>query len=206
MEIERQKRAGAERMMAGQAAERDREQAVDLALLFAGIRRRWVVIATLAAMLASSAFVLATPPRHPGFAQMMLEDQGIISPRPTPRPGRAARPRSTMRPSRARPKRWRQQSDRRAWPRDQSRVRRRLRRPSTASCSRLTVIARPGSRVVQIVSRDPELAARAANAVAEIHLQSRMAAKAAAARPAGAWLAQKIEVLRAKVSDEDAKV
>src|SRR5271157_2322104 len=87
MEIERQKRAGAERMMAGQAAERDREQAVDLALLFAGIRRRWVVIATLAAMLASSAFVLATPPRHPGFAQMMLEDQGIISPRPTPRPG-----------------------------------------------------------------------------------------------------------------------
>ncbi len=42
--------------------------------------------------------------------------------------------------------------------------------------SRLTVIARPGSRVVQIelVSRDPELAARAANAVAEIHLQSRM--------------------------------
>ncbi len=74
--------------------------------------------------------------------------------------------------------------------------------------SRLTVIARPGSRVVQIelVSRDPELAARAANAVAEIHLQSRMAAKAAAARPAGAWLAQKIEVLRAKVSDEDAKV
>ena len=82
-----------------------------------------------------------------------------------------------------------------------------MRRPSTASCSRLTVIARPGSRVqIEFVSRDPELAARAANAVAEIHLQSRMAAKAAAARPAGAWLAQKIEVLRAKVADEDAKV
>ena len=63
MEIERQKRAGAERMMAGQAAERDPDRAVDLARLFARIRRRrrWVVIATLAAMLASSAFVLATP-------------------------------------------------------------------------------------------------------------------------------------------------
>ena len=95
-------------MMAGQAAERDRDQAMDLALLFAGIRRRrrWVVIVTLAAMLAFSAFVLATPPRYTGFAQVMLEDQGTISPRPTPRPG-SARPRSTMRPSRARPKRWR---------------------------------------------------------------------------------------------------
>ena len=44
--------------------------------------------------------------------------------------------------------------------------------------SRLTVIARPGSRVVQIelVSRDPELAARAANAVAEIYLRGRLIA------------------------------
>ena len=201
-------------MMAGQAAERDREQAVDLALLFAGIRRRWVVIATLAAMLASSAFVLATPPRHPGFAQMMLEDQGIISPRPTPRPGSRG-------PALFDDAAVQSQAEAVATVSLANRAIDKLglatnpefdsveanSRAVDRFLSRLTVIARPGSRVVQIelVSRDPELAARAANAVAEIHLQSRMAAKAAA-RPAGAWLAQKIEVLRAKVSDEDAKV
>ncbi len=74
--------------------------------------------------------------------------------------------------------------------------------------SRLTVFPAPKSRVLQIefVSRDPELAARGANAVAEVYLQSQVEAKANAARAAAAQLSRKIEELRAKVADADAKV
>ena len=74
--------------------------------------------------------------------------------------------------------------------------------------SRLTVFPAPKSRVLQIefVSRDPGLAARAANTVAEVFLQSQEEAKAETARAAGAWLSRKIEELRAKVADADAKV
>ena len=50
------------------------------------------------------------------------------------------------------------------------------------------------------------LAARAANTVAEVFLQSQEEAKAQTARAAGAWLSRKIEELRAKVADADAKV
>jgi len=56
------------------------------------------------------------------------------------------------------------------------------------------------------VSRDPELAARGANTVAEVYLESQTEAKANAARTAGAWLSRKIDELRAKVADADAKV
>ena len=74
--------------------------------------------------------------------------------------------------------------------------------------SRLTVFAVPRSRVLQIefVSRDPDLAARAANTVAAVYLQSQTEAKAEAAKAASAWLARKIADLRAKVADADAKV
>ena len=56
--------------------------------------------------------------------------------------------------------------------------------------SRLTVFPVPRSRVLQIefVSRDPELAARGANTVAEVYLQSLTEAKASAARTASTWL------------------
>ena len=66
----------------------------------------------------------------------------------------------------------------------------------------------PKSRVLEIefVSRDPALAALAANTVAEVFLQSQTEAKANAARAASAWLARKIEELREKVADADAKV
>ena len=49
---------------------------------------------------------------------------------------------------------------------------------------------------IEFVSRDPALAARAANTVAEVFLQSQTEAKANAARAASAWLARKIEELR----------
>ena len=59
---------------------------------------------------------------------------------------------------------------------------------------------------IEFVSRDPELAARGANTVAEVYLELQTEAKANAARTASAWLSRKIEELRAKVADADAKV
>jgi uncharacterized protein involved in exopolysaccharide biosynthesis len=64
------------------------------------------------------------------------------------------------------------------------------------------------TRVLQIefVSEDPEFAARAANVVAELFLDSQEEAKKDSAKAASAWLAAKISELRAKVADADAKV
>ena len=64
------------------------------------------------------------------------------------------------------------------------------------------------SRVLQIefVSTDPALAARGANTVAELYLDEQEDAKKNEAKAASAWLSHKIEELRAKVADADAKV
>ncbi len=207
-------KAGAERV-GDQAV----DQAVDLPRLVAGIkrRRRWVVLTTLAAMLASAAFVLVVPPRYTGVAKVLLEDQESYYTKPDKAPG--FDPAETI---------------------DDAAVQSQAEAVATADLarkaidklglatnpefggggdkadpravdkflSRLTVFPVPRSRVLQIefVSRDPELAARGANTVAEIYLQSQTQAKAEAARSAGAWLARKIEELRTKVADADAKV
>lgn len=77
-----------------------------------------------------------------------------------------------------------------------------------AFLSRLTVFPVPKSRVLQIefVSSDPALAARGANAVADLYLDEQEDAKKNAAKAASAWLSQKIDELRGKVADADAKV
>ena len=74
--------------------------------------------------------------------------------------------------------------------------------------SRLTVFPLPKSRVLQVefVSQDPQLAARGANVVAQLFLDSQGDAKKAAAKSAGDWLAARIDELRGKVADADAKV
>ena len=74
--------------------------------------------------------------------------------------------------------------------------------------SRLTVFPLPKSRVLQIefVSQDPQLAARGANVVAQLFLDAQEDAKKAAAKSAGDWLAARIDELRGKVADADAKV
>lgn len=74
--------------------------------------------------------------------------------------------------------------------------------------SRLTVFPLPKSRVLQIefVSQDPELAARGANATAQLFLESQEDAKKAAAKSASGWLSGKIDELRGKVAEADAKV
>jgi succinoglycan biosynthesis transport protein ExoP len=63
------------------------------------------------------------------------------------------------------------------------------------------------SRVIAIEfqSSDPELAARGANAVAEIYLGLQQNAKQDQTRAAGQWLAGEIENLRARVADAESK-
>ena len=72
----------------------------------------------------------------------------------------------------------------------------------------LTVYAVPRSRVLAIEfhSADPELAARAANTIAEIYLEQLEEAQAELARAASSWLGANIEDLRARVSEAEAAV
>ena len=74
--------------------------------------------------------------------------------------------------------------------------------------SRLTAFPVAKTRVLQIefVSRDPELAARGANVVAQLFLEGQESAKKNEAKAASAWLASKIDELRGKVAETDAKV
>jgi uncharacterized protein involved in exopolysaccharide biosynthesis/Mrp family chromosome partitioning ATPase len=64
------------------------------------------------------------------------------------------------------------------------------------------------SRVIAIEfeSQDPELAAKAANAIAEGYLALQQAAKREQTRAAGTWLSGEIERLRTKVAEAEAKV
>jgi polysaccharide biosynthesis transport protein len=73
---------------------------------------------------------------------------------------------------------------------------------------RLTAYPVEKSRVIAIEfeSESPELAARAANAIAETYLVVQQTAKQDQTRAAGLWLAEKIEPLRGAVADAEAKV
>jgi polysaccharide biosynthesis transport protein len=73
---------------------------------------------------------------------------------------------------------------------------------------RLSAFQVEKSRVIAIEfeSEDSELAARAANAVAEGYLVLQQAAKQDQTRAAGVWLSGEIDSLRSKVADAEAKV
>lgn len=73
---------------------------------------------------------------------------------------------------------------------------------------RLLVYPVGKSRIIAIEfrSRDPELAARAANTIAELYLNFQEAAKKDTARSASTWLAASIDDLRARVAQAEAKV
>jgi tyrosine-protein kinase Etk/Wzc len=73
---------------------------------------------------------------------------------------------------------------------------------------RLNVFSVDKSRViaVEFQSYDPDLAARAANAVVDDFVALQLAAQQEATRSAGRWLGGEIEVLRQKVADAEAKV
>jgi polysaccharide biosynthesis transport protein len=74
--------------------------------------------------------------------------------------------------------------------------------------SRLTVFPVARSRVVAIrfASADPDLAARAANTIAQVYLEQLEEAKTDMARAASTWLGTSIEDLRDRVSSAEASV
>src|ERR1700709_795150 len=73
---------------------------------------------------------------------------------------------------------------------------------------RFTAYAVDKSRVIVIEfqSRDPELAARVANSIAEGYLVLQQGARQEQAKSAGQWLSGEIENLRKKVSDAESRV
>ena len=73
---------------------------------------------------------------------------------------------------------------------------------------RLTAYAVDKSRVivVEFQSRDPDLAARVANSIADGYLVLQQAARQEQARAASQWLAGEIDSLRNKVADAEARV
>ena len=73
---------------------------------------------------------------------------------------------------------------------------------------RFTAYAVDKSRVIVIEfqSRDPDLAARVANSIAEGYLVLQQTARQEQARSAGQWLSGEIENLRKKVSDAESRV
>jgi succinoglycan biosynthesis transport protein ExoP len=73
---------------------------------------------------------------------------------------------------------------------------------------RLTAYAVDKSRVVVIEfqSRDPELAAKVANSIAEGYLTMQQGARQDQAKSAGQWLSGEIESLRKKVADAESRV
>jgi uncharacterized protein involved in exopolysaccharide biosynthesis len=77
-----------------------------------------------------------------------------------------------------------------------------------AFLARLTVYPETKSRVLHIEfsSSDPALAKRAADTVAQLFLEEKEDAKRARAKAAATWLSSRIEQLRARVAEADAKV
>jgi uncharacterized protein involved in exopolysaccharide biosynthesis len=73
---------------------------------------------------------------------------------------------------------------------------------------RLTVYPAGKSRIltVEFRSKDPHLAAQAANTIAELYIASLDAAKTDTARYASTWLGGNIETLRTRVAEAEAKV
>ncbi len=205
-------------------AEGGRGRSVFLSRLSGGVRRRWrwIVWPTLAAAVASTAFVLVASPRYTGVAQVLLNDQESHFTRAGKAPG--LEPAATIDPDAA-------QSEAEAAI-STDLARQAVEKLGLASnpefnsainagsggkadqqlvdkfLSRLTASAAPRSHVLQIefVSRDPELAARGANTVAEVLVRSRAEAKANTAKAASERLSRRIEDLRAKAADADAKV
>jgi succinoglycan biosynthesis transport protein ExoP len=73
---------------------------------------------------------------------------------------------------------------------------------------RLSVLPIDKSRVIQVEfqSRDPQLAARVANAIVDTYFTMQRAAKLEQTRDAGQWLLSEIEKLRPKVAEAEAAV
>ena len=184
------------------------ENTVDRPSFLAGLGRRWRWIAagTLAGLLACAVFLIAVPPRYAGVATALLD------PPPGVDSGGGAAPvdgadagalilstdiagAAIARLSLDANPEFRGEAASDAGVVD-------------AFLSRLTIARSQRSRTVAItfVSRDPELAARGANTVAELAMQSVNEARARAARAQQARLAEKIADAEGRAAEADAKV
>jgi uncharacterized protein involved in exopolysaccharide biosynthesis/Mrp family chromosome partitioning ATPase len=216
-------------------AQADRGEAIDLARLWRGLlrRKRWIVGPTLASCCLAVLFVTVVSPRYTGVAKVLLENQENYFTRPEKAvadPGALFDPegvqsqaetvattelarkaadklgliaRDEFNPTRSGNPlalAWSLLSGGRAISAED--------RVVEAFLARLDVFPVAKSRVLQIefVSTDPALAARGANTVAALYLAGQEDAKKSEAKAASAWLSQRIEELRAKVADADAKV
>ena len=209
-------------------------QSIDLARLFRALiaRKRWILGPSLGALALSLAYVEIVTPKYTGVAKVLIENQEGYFTKPDKASGEAPPPLdaeaiASQVETLTTPDVARKLADRlklSAQPEfnpaigglssivaglfgssdpakaDGAMV--------DAVLSRLTVFAQSKSRVMQVefVSKDPQLAARGANAVAEIFLENSQAAKQETAKAASEWLAKKIETLRTKVIDAGAKV
>lgn len=179
-----------------------------------GLRRRWrwVFWPTLLAALTASAFAMMTPPRYTGVAEVLLEDAPGFE-RAAPIDSETLQSQAEAAASADLARRTVARLDLA----DNSEF-----NPTGANgsdgkvdqrvidkfLSRLTVFPDPRSHVLrfEFVSRDPALAARGANIAADVFLQAQTEAKALGAKEAGEGLSRKVEELRAKAAEADAKV
>ncbi len=217
-------------------AETSRGEAVDLSRLgrLLWLRRRWIVIPTLACAAAALVAVTTLSPRYTGVAKVLLENQESYFTRPDKAVG--SEPSANFDPEGVQ-----SQAEtvtttelaRKAVDQLQLAQRVEFNPPEPTNpvaivwsllaggragspedrlvdmfLSRLTVFPIAKSRVLQIEfsSKDPALAARGANTVAELYLDAQQQAKRDEARAASAWLSTKIGELRGKVAEADSKV
>jgi uncharacterized protein involved in exopolysaccharide biosynthesis len=213
----------------------ERGETIDLVRLARALRRRkrWIVVPTLASCLVALVVVTAIAPRYTGVAKVLLENQESYFTRPDKagvEPGAVIDPEAVQSQAEtvATAELARQAAAKLALA-DRAEF-----NPPTSGnplaiawsllaggrggtvedrvvgvfLSRLTVFPVVKSRVLQIefVSADPALAARGANTVAELYLAEQEDAKKNEAKAASAWLSKKIDELRAKVADAEAKV
>jgi uncharacterized protein involved in exopolysaccharide biosynthesis len=217
-------------------AETSRGDAIDLTRLGRLLwrRRRWIVVPTLACAAVALVAVTTISPRYTGVAKVLLENQESYFTRPDKAVG--SEPSANLDPEGVQSQAETVTTAglaRKAV--DQLQLAQRVEfnppeptnpaaivlslltggragRPEDrlvdAFLSRLTVFPIAKSRVLQIEfsSKDPALAARGANLVAELYLEAQQQAKRDEAKAASAWLSAKIDELRGKVAEADGKV
>jgi len=211
-------------------------EAVDLARLGRLVwrRRRWIVIPTLACAAAALVAVMTISPRYTGAAKVLLENQESYFTRPDKAIGTDASANFDPEGVQSQAETV-TTTDLARKAVDQLQLAKRVEfnppeptnpaaivwslltagragRPEDrlidAFLSRLTVFPVAKSRVLQIefTSSDPALAARGANTVAELYLDSQEQAKRDEAKAASAWLSAKIDELRGKVAEAEGNV
>ena len=169
-------------------------------------RSRWVVLTTLAALVASWVYVVVFPPRYVGVATVLLEGpDGDLA---IPEQAQGGEPDGAAIRIRGDADLARKAIDRLGLAANAEFAGQDVQGIIDGFLSRLTFFQAPGSKVMRIefVSRDPILAARGADAAAEIYVETTRERKAESARAAAEQLSRKVEDLEGKVAEADAKV